>query len=416
MAKPELLAPAGGLEQLQYAIRFGADAIYLATDKFGMRQRASNFALDEIAPAVDYAHEHGVKVHVTCNIVMHDDDFATLPHYFEVLADSGVDAFIIGDLGAMRLAKKYAPDVEIHASTQASISNTQSALTWHELGAKRIVCARELSLEQIAKMRSELPSELEIEAFVHGSMCMAYSGRCLISDYMTGRSAQAGHCTQSCRWNYVLEEEKRPGEYYPIEQDGNGSYIMNANDLNMLSHLRELEAAGVDSIKIEGRNKKAFYVATVVNAYRQVLDGADPELFQPELESVSHRPYQTGFYFGTPTQTIESDERQQEYEWAAEVLDCTLGEDGRFVVDVKCRNAFTPSTHLQVLSPHSPIRELAIADLAFVSEHALTRPDAIEPVERANRTMERYRFTCNTELKAHDIIRMRARELRLSIN
>ena len=233
----ELLAPAGGLEQLEYAIRFGADAVYLACDRFGMRQRASNFTLDEIPAALDYAHGHGVKVYVTLNIVMHDADMQELASYACTLRDAGVDAFIIGDLGAARLVREIAPEVDLHVSTQASVSNALAARAWHELGAKRIVCAREMSIEGIAQMRKQIPDDLQLEAFVHGAMCMAYSGRCLISDYLTGRSALSGHCTQSCRWHYTLEEEKRPGEHYPIEEDEHGSYIMNAEDLNMLAHL-----------------------------------------------------------------------------------------------------------------------------------------------------------------------------------
>ena len=397
----ELLAPAGGLEQLQYAIRFGADAVYLACDRFGMRQRASNFTLAEIPAALDYAHGHGVKVYVTLNIVMHDDDIQELEAYARALRDAGVDAFIIGDLGAARLVREVTPEVDLHVSTQASVSNALAARTWYELGAKRIVCAREMSLEGIAKMRQQIPDDLQLEAFVHGAMCMAYSGRCLISDYLTGRSALSGHSTQSCRWHYTLEEEKRPGEHFPIEEDAHGSYIMNAEDLNMLAHLKELEAAGIDSIKIEGRNKKAFYVASVVNAYRNVLDGKPVEEFARELELVSHRPYSTGFYFGPAHQAHASDERTQLVEWAAEVLSCEEGEcSGTWTIEVRCRNGFDETTPLEALSPRQPIRTIAISQL----QHTEEEPPV--PVARANRAMERYRFTCDTELAPHTIIRM----------
>ena len=328
--KPELLAPAGGWEQLEYAIRFGADAVYLATDRFGLRQRACNFELGELPAVVAYAHEHGVAVHVTCNAQMHEGDFAELPRYLQAIDAAGVDAVLVSDLGALRCAREHAPNVAIHVSTQASVSNVASALTWHELGASRVVCAREMSLEDIAAMRAALPASMEVEVFVHGAMCMAISGRCLISDYLTGRSATNGNCTQPCRWNYTLEEEKRPGVHFPVEEDERGSYIMNAKDMNMLAHLDALVAAGVDSIKIEGRNKKAFYVATVVNAYRQVLDGADPALFEHELDTVSHRPYGTGFYFGPANQTPESDAYIRPYDWAVEVTGCKpLGSGGR---------------------------------------------------------------------------------------
>ena len=312
----ELLAPAGGMEQLRAAVAFGADAVYLAAERFGMRARAANFRMDEIPAAVAFAHEHGVKVHVTCNILMHPDDIDGLPAFFRALDAAGVDAFIIGDLGAFAVAGEVSPRVERHVSTQASVANAAAARVWHSLGASRVVCAREMSLTDIARLRQDAPPDLEIEAFAHGAMCMAVSGRCLISSYLTGRSGNKGHCTQPCRWSYqlgaaaptefaaekrptefLLEEEKRPGEFFPIEEDDRGTFIMNAKDMNMLAHLRALADAGVNSIKIEGRNKKAFYVATVVGAYRRVLDGEPPEAVADELLAVSHRPYGTGFYF-----------------------------------------------------------------------------------------------------------------------
>ncbi|MGI6033595.1 MAG: peptidase U32 family protein, partial [Coriobacteriales bacterium] len=269
---------------------------------------------------------------------------------------------------------------------------------------------RELSLEQIKTLREELPDDLELECFVHGSMCMAYSGRCLISDFMAGRSALSGHCAQSCRWHYTLEEEKRPGEHYPIEEDANGTYIMNAKDLNMLAHLDELEKAGIDSVKIEGRNKKAFYVASVVNAYRQVLDGADPSELAGELESVSHRPYSTGFFFGNPGQDLASDGRQQRVEWAAEVLSCTPLGGRRYRAEVRARNAFDVNDVLEVLSPHRPVRRVHIGKLRFCPESEEDGTEAPEPwpeSDRANRTMERYELESNVELHPHDIIRKR---------
>lgn len=406
---PELLAPAGGWEQLRYAIRFGADAVYLATDRFGLRQRAENFALDEIPQAVAYAHDHGAAVHVTCNAQMHEEDFDSLPVYLRALDDAGVDAVLVSDLGALRAAREHAPHVAIHVSTQASVSNAASALTWYDLGARRIVCAREMSLADIAALRRALPADLEIEAFVHGAMCMAISGRCLISDYLTGRSATNGNCTQPCRWHYALQEEKRPGEFFPVEEDERGSYIMNAKDLNMLAHLDDLTAAGVDSIKIEGRNKKAFYVATVVNAYRQVLDGADPSDFAGELDTVSHRPYATGFYYGPAHQTPESDAYIRPYDWAAEVLSCepVAGEGvagARYRIEALCRNRFWKDSRLEVLSPHRPVREITLSHLRFLPEEG-----GAYAVEIANRAMERYVFDVDTPLAVHDILRI-ARE------
>ena len=403
--KPELLAPAGGAEQLEYAIRFGADAVYLACEQFGMRQRAHNFKLDELADVVAFAHARNVKVHVTCNVMMHEADMGQLPAFLERVDDAGADALIIGDLGALSLAKTYAPHVALHASTQASICNAQAARVWHELGASRIVCARELSLADIAAMRAELPPELELEVFAHGSMCMAYSGRCLISDYLTGRSALSGHCTQPCRWNYTLEEEKRPGEHFPIEQDEHGTYIMNAEDLNMLAHLDELEQAGVSSIKIEGRNKKAFYVATVVNAYRQVLDGADLDMFARELETVSHRPYSPGFFFGPAHQATKTDAREQTRELAAIVLSTRRLPDDQTEATVRCRNAFELTAPLEVLSPNQPVRVVPLEGLWWLGPNDDERLDAPEPTERANRTMELYRIVTPCELREHDILR-----------
>ncbi|MGN0037899.1 MAG: U32 family peptidase [Coriobacteriales bacterium] len=404
--KPELLAPAGGWEQLEYAIRFGADAVYLACDKFGMRARACNFSLGEMPAVVEYCHSRGVSVHVTCNIVMHEHQLPELERYMAALAQASVDAFILGDLGALAVARRVAPQVAVHVSTQASVSNTQAALMWHQLGASRIVCARELSLADIAAMRRALPPELELEAFVHGAMCMAYSGRCLISDYTTGRSALEGHCAQSCRWNYALVEEKRPGEYYAIEQDEHGSYLLNAQDMNMLAHVHELAEAGVDSLKIEGRNKKAYYVATVVNAYRQVLDGADPTQFARELETVSHRPYSTGFYFGPAHQTHGCIDYIREWEWAAEVLSCAdePGDDGRYTCTLRCRNRFEPGAALELLSPHQPVRPLQLSSLAFLP----TDPAVpAQPAELANRTNEDYRALSTLPLHPHDIIRVK---------
>ena len=399
--KPELLAPAGGREQLEYALRFGADAAYLGADRFGLRQRADNFRLEDIAPAVDYAHKEQAKLYVTCNAFMGSDDLPALPAYLEAFAEAGVDAIIASDLAVFRLARKHAPGVALHVSTQASCSNAEAALMWQELGAKRVVCAREMSLDDIALMRRSLPPDLEIEAFVHGAMCMAVSGRCLISDYLNGRSANRGHCTQPCRWGYALEEESRPGQFFPVDEDARGTYIMSSKDLCMLGHLDDLLAAGVDSLKIEGRNKKAFYVATVVNAYRQVLDGADPAQFLPEAETVSHRPYSTGFFYGQAEQSTHTDVYAQTYDWAAEVVG--MGGEGR--VTVTCRNRFYEGDALEALSPHQPVRPLMVKGLRF--EGAGAGPG---PVTVASRAMERYSFTTGLSLAPHDILRVKRRD------
>lgn len=318
----ELLAPAGGRFQLEAALRFGADAVYLACDRFGMRQRAENFALADIPDAVRLAHDAGAAVHVTLNTLMDADDIDALPGYLEALADAGVDAFIVSDLGAFTLAQEHAPGVALHVSTQASVANAAAARRWHDMGAARVVCAREMGIEDIARLRADAPRELEIEAFAHGAMCVAVSGRCLLSAAMTGRSGNKGHCSQSCRWSYALVEEKRPGEYFPIEEGVRGSFVLNAQDLCMIDHLDDLAAAGVDSIKLEGRNKKAFYVATVVHAYRAVLDGADPASVHDDLLAISHRPYGTGFYYGQPNQTPERDGYVKECLHVATVTAC----------------------------------------------------------------------------------------------
>ncbi|WP_241156648.1 MULTISPECIES: U32 family peptidase [unclassified Adlercreutzia] len=426
----ELLAPAGGMEQLRAAVRFGADAVYLAADRFGMRARAANFALADIPEAVAFAHAAGCKVHVTCNVLMGPDDIDALPAYLRALDAAGVDALIIGDLGAFALAREHAPHVDLHVSTQASVANAAAATVWHSLGAKRVVCAREMSLDDIARLRQDAPPDLEIEAFAHGAMCMAVSGRCLISSYLTGRSGNRGHCTQPCRWSYTLEEEKRPGEHFPIEEDGRGTFIMNAKDLNMIEHLDALARVGVDSIKIEGRNKKAFYVATVVGAYRRALDGAPACEVVPELYAVSHRPYGTGFYFGEAEQACAYDGYEQEAMHVADVTGCedargaaaaggvaaargssaacgttfagdcdSAGSPARegaaapFRLLARCRNRFAEGDELEVLSPHAPVRAVRVRSLTWLPDPTEDDPaPAPVPVPVANRSCNAYRF------------------------
>lgn len=431
MKKPELLAPAGGMDQLAFAIHFGADAVYLACDRFGLRQRAANFTLADMPGAVAYAHERGVQVHVTLNASMTGDDVETLPAYLEALAEAGADAFIMSDLGAIRLAKRYAPNVAVHISTQASCMNAEAALLWHELGAKRIVCAREMSIEDIAAMRDKLPDDLELEAFVHGAMCMAVSGRCLISDHVNGRSANKGHCTQPCRWTYALVEESRPDERFSIEEDDRGSFILSSKDLNMLHHLDDLARAGIDSIKIEGRVKKAYYVATVVNAYRQVLDGADPVAFDRDLDAVSHRPYSTGFFYGPAEQAPQGPEYAQTHVLAGTVEACAARSDGLYDVRIDLRNRFFEGDALEVLSPGQPVRTLHAAELRRVVEpreegpaagggpaarcatgerfgepHVLNAGETVEPASVADRATERYLLACPFPLAPMDILRI----------
>lgn len=418
---PELLAPAGGWPQLRAAVRFGADAVYLACDKFGMRARARNFTLDEVASAVAYAHGRGVKVHVALNTLMGGCDIAELPEYLEALDAAGVDAFIIGDLGAFSLARAHAPRVAVHVSTQMSVMNAEAARMWYDLGARRVVCAREMSVRDIAAMRADTPSDLEIEAFVHGAMCVAYSGRCLLSAAMTGRSGNRGACAQSCRWSYALVEERRPGEYFEIEEDTRGTFILNAQDLNMVSHLDELADAGVDSFKIEGRNKQAFYVATVVGAYRSVLDGGDVATAERELLTISHRPYGTGFYYGCGEQTPERDGYVKECLHVATVEDCEPAGEGSWRVTAICHNKFAPGDALGVLSPgidahearvSRPLFWLAPADggKPFVEREPLpleeVRAQSVElPADVASRTKERYVFMSDAPMKPGDFLR-----------
>lgn len=398
---PELLAPAGGIEQLRYALRFGADAVYLATDRFGLRQRADNFTLDDIPAVAAYVHAQGALLYVACNAFMGMKDIDALPAWLEAIAEAGADALIVSDLGVLRLMRHYVPSMAIHVSTQASCSNAQAALAWHELGAKRIVCAREMSLYDIMAMREALPRDLELEAFVHGAMCMAISGRCLISDFLTDRPANRGHCTQPCRWDYRLEEASRPGQYFPIEESEYGTSIMSSDDLCMLAHIDALKDAGIDALKIEGRNKKAFYVATVVNAYRRVIDGEEASLYMSELETVSHRPYSTGFYFGPASQDTGEDDYVQTYDWVAEVLEAS--DSGRVVV--RCRNRFYEGDSLEVLSP--------VSTGAVVEVRGLRREyagEAYEKVDVAAQGMETYSFAADVGLFEHDLLRVKRRD------
>ena len=303
--RPELLAPTGDMECLRAALDFGADAVYLAGQMFGMRTAPSNFTREELQTAVALAHARGVRVYVTCNTVPRNKEIDLLPDYLAFLQEAGVDALIVTDLGVIDLAKRYAPKVELHVSTQAGITNYAAANAFHQLGAKRVVLARETTMEEIAEIRAKTPKDLEIEAFVHGAMCMSFSGRCLLSNYMAGRDANRGACAQPCRWKYALVEEKRPGQYMPIYQEGEGSYILNSKDMCMVRHLPELLRAGVTSLKIEGRAKSSYYVAVTTNAYRWALDELEQHPDTPvspwiveELDKISHRPYSTGFYLG----------------------------------------------------------------------------------------------------------------------
>ncbi len=366
MKKPELLAPAGDMEKLNMAVRYGADAVYLAGTSFGMRSFAGNFTPEALPKAVRLAHEHGVRVHVTVNTMARNDEIRALPAHLELLEDCGADALIVADLGAFRLCERYAPHCERHVSTQVSVANYATATAWYELGAKRVVLARELSLDEIATIRALAPAGLELEVFGHGAMCVSYSGRCLLSNYMTGRDSNRGACAQPCRYQYALVEEKRPGEYFPIFEDEKGTYVLNSNDMCMIDHLDDLMQVGVDCLKIEGRAKSAYYAAIVTGAYRHVLDDValgrhiDP-VWRDEVEKVSHRHYSTGFFYGQPGQYYANSRYIRNYQVVAIVTDC----DETGLATLSLRNKFSAGDEIEIVGPdtkpfvlHAPQMEL----------------------------------------------------------
>ena len=350
--KPELLSPAGDPERLRMAVLYGADAVYLAGTDYGMRAFAGNFTTEELRQAVRFAHERGVSVSCTVNTMPRNPEAARLPAYLEALNDMGVDALILADLGAFTLAKRYAPRCRLHISTQAGVTNFEAARAWHELGASRIILARELSLEEIREIREKTPETLELETFVHGAMCVSFSGRCLLSNYMTGRDASRGACAQPCRYHYALVEEKRPGEFFPIEEDHQGAYILNSRDMCMIDHLDDLCSAGIASLKIEGRAKSAYYAAIITGAYRHCLDDAfagkpiDP-VWREEVERISHRPYSTGFYYGQPGQYYDHARYIRRWQVAAVVTNCD--ETGN--AQLSLRNKFHAGDLLELVGP-----------------------------------------------------------------
>ena len=360
--KPELLSPAGDMERLIMAVQYGADAVYLAGREFGMRAAAANFSNDDLQKAVDYAHSHGVKIYVTCNTLPHEEELSRLPEYLEFLDASSVDALIIADLGVFRLAKRYAPKAAKHVSTQLGVVNSETANFLFDLGADTVVLARECSMEDIRKIRANTDGKLKLEAFVHGAMCVSFSGRCLLSNYLTGRDSNRGQCAQPCRWKYHLMEESRPGEYFDITED-KGTFILNSNDMRMIDHIPELLDAGISSLKIEGRMKSAYYTAVVTNAYRHAVDAAlkgealDPVWIE-ETEKVSHRPYSTGFYFGYPGQHYGTSSYTQSADIVAAVDEC--GENLDAVLTQ--RNKFFKGDSLELLIPGEK-------SIPFTAEH-----------------------------------------------
>ncbi|MDD6071679.1 MAG: U32 family peptidase [Clostridiales bacterium] len=339
MRKIELLIPAGSLEVLKVAVDYGADAVYIGGEAFGLRAKAHNFTIEDMKEAVSYCHSHGVKLYVTANIFAHNDDLEGVRRYFETLKPIGIDALIISDPAIFTIAKEVIPEVDIHISTQANNTNYGTYQFWHRLGATRVVSARELSLREIREIREHIPKEMEIESFVHGAMCISYSGRCLLSHFLTGRDANRGACTHPCRWKYSVVEETRPGEYFPVEEDDRGTYIFNSKDLCMVNHVPELIEAGIDSFKVEGRMKTALYVATVARTYRKAIDdymespekyAANLEWYKEEIGKCTYRQFTTGFYFGktdSDSQVYDNNDYVKEYTYIGKVE--SVDSDGR---------------------------------------------------------------------------------------
>ncbi|SUY47356.1 peptidase U32 [Clostridium putrefaciens] len=401
MRKPEILAPAGSLEKLITAIDFGADAVYLGGSKLNLRAFADNFTTEEIELGVKYAHDRGKKVYVTLNVFPHNDDIIGLENYLKELESLRVDALIVSDPGIIMTAKEVVPNLELHLSTQANNVNWKSAMFWHGVGVKRIVLARELSLVEIEGIRKNVPSSCELEAFVHGSMCMSYSGRCLLSNYMTGRDANRGACAQPCRYKYYLMEEKRPGEYFQVIEDDKGSYIMNSKDLCMIEHIPELVKSGIYSFKIEGRMKSSYYVAAVVKAYRQAVDTyfEDPENYTFDqslieiLMKVSHRDYHTGFYFDEPNKQI--------YDTSSYIRDYDIvGVVKHYdpltnIVTVEQRNKVLNGDNLEVLSPNGNDVSVCVNNMTDESNN---------DIDSAPRAQMIFKFYTVNPLKPKDML------------
>ncbi len=360
----ELLSPAGDMERLRMALAYGADAVYLAGTAYGMRSFAGNFTPEELSQAVKLCREKGVRVHVTCNTMPRNAEADRLPEWLEYLDSLGVDAVILADVGVLSLAKRYAPHVQCHISTQASVVNYQAARAWHDLGASRVILARELSLEEVREIRAKAPRELELEVFAHGAMCVSYSGRCLLSNYMTGRDACRGACAQPCRYQYALVEEKRPGEYFPVYEENGETYILNSRDMCMIDHIPELMEAGIDSVKLEGRAKSAYYAAVITGAYRHAVDAAAAgipleSVWRDEVEHVSHRHYSTGFFFGQPGQYTDSARYVRDWQIVALVEACA--PDGTALLSL--RNKFSTGDALELVGPDVRPEPLTVGQL-----------------------------------------------------
>lgn len=398
---PEVLAPAGDEERLEYALQYGADAVYLSGQAFGMRMACANFDREALIRAVEKTHAVGKKLYVTCNVLPRNNDIDILPEYFTFLNQIGVDALIISDIGTMELAKQYAPDCALHVSTQFGVVNYATATALYHMGAKRVVLARELSMDEIRTIRANTPADLELEAFVHGAICMSFSGRCVISNYLTNRDANHGECSQPCRWKYSVIEETRPDLPMTLEQDETGSYLFNANDMNMIAHVAELAEAGIASFKIEGRAKSFYYTAVTANAYRKAVDGyvasgfssdyTPEEWIIEEMNKISHRPYGTGFYYGMPAQHLKQGGYIRAYEVAAVVEGW---EDGYLITTQ--RNRFFPGNELEILGPDN-------RPYTFIPEVLLDEEK--QPLESANHPMMRVYIPFDHPLKKGTLLR-----------
>ena len=360
MRVPELLIPASSLEVLKTAVIFGADAVYIGGEAFGLRAKAKNFSMEDMKEGIQFAHEHNVRVYVTANILAHNGDLPGVEEYFKELKEIGPDALIISDPGVFMIAKRVCPEIEIHISTQANNTNYGTYRFWHELGAKRVVSARELSMKEIKEIRSNIPDDLEIETFVHGAMCISYSGRCLLSNYFTGRDANQGACTHPCRWKYAVMEESRPGEYLPVYENERGTYIFNSKDLCMIGHIPDLIDAGIDSFKIEGRMKTALYVATVARTYRKAIDDylKDPVLYEKnmpwyldQISNCTYRQFTTGFFYGKPdseAQIYDSNTYVKEYTY----LGLVGGSNAEGLYRIEQRNKFSVGETIEIMKPN----------------------------------------------------------------
>ena len=402
--RPELLAPAGDMDCLRAALHYGADAVFLAGKLFGMRSAPKNFDTDELREACELAHGMGKRIYLTCNVLPREHELSALPAFLKTGQDCGVDAFIIADLGVLEMAKQYAPNVARHVSTQAGVTNSAAANALYHLGVSRVVLAREIPLSEVAQIRAQIPEDMEIECFVHGAMCVSFSGRCLISSYLTGRDANHGDCAQPCRWKYHLFEEKREGQFFPVEEDSDGTYLYNSRDMCMIEHIPEMVAAGVSSFKIEGRAKSAYYTAVTVNAYRHAIDDylSEGENFilkpwiREELEKISHREYSTGFYLGgEPGQAVHSGGYIRHYNQVA-VCEEYLDETTSVITQ---RNKFLVGDTLDILPPDGvPFETVCLS---------LTNAEG-EAVESAPHPMERLIIKADKPIPAGSLLRKKA--------